>query len=133
MNLQWQNDQAPYLFIPLLEWIDGQGVVDDMGRGLLSGLRETHARGVGPADGLDGDTWVNERLLHITGGPPGLLAYLAALWRTALGGRPCSLQERQATIRVRLSNSFSRRADTPTQCQNAERERTMPARHSGGL
>jgi hypothetical protein len=55
-HLQWQNDQAAYLLVPVLEWIDGLGQLDDMGRGLLNGLRETQSRGVGPADGLGGTT-----------------------------------------------------------------------------
>jgi len=47
-HLQWQNDRAAYNLIPLLDWLDLRGQLDPMGQGLLNGLRETQARGVGP-------------------------------------------------------------------------------------
>ena len=49
VHLQWQNDQAAYKLIPVLEWLDGEGRLDPIGKGLLDGLRGTQARGVGPA------------------------------------------------------------------------------------
>jgi len=49
-HLQWQDDSTAYLLIPILEWLDAKGSLDDMGKGLLDGLRGTQARGVGPAD-----------------------------------------------------------------------------------
>ncbi len=55
-HLQWQNDHAAYKLIPVLEWLDANGQLDPMGRGLLEGLRRTHARGMGPAEDLSGAT-----------------------------------------------------------------------------
>jgi hypothetical protein len=49
-HLQWQDDWAAYKLVPILEWLDAQGHLDPMGKGLLDGLRGTQARGVGPAD-----------------------------------------------------------------------------------
>lgn len=51
-HLQWQNDLAAYNHVPALEWLDSKGYLDDMGRGLLDGLRGTQAKGIGPAEGL---------------------------------------------------------------------------------
>jgi len=49
VHLQWQNGQAAYKLIPVLEWLDGEGRLDPIGKGLLEGLHGTQARGVGPA------------------------------------------------------------------------------------
>ena len=48
VHLQWQDDWAAYRLVPILEWIDTQGHLDSIGKGLLEGLRGTQARGVGP-------------------------------------------------------------------------------------
>lgn len=50
VHLQWQNDQAAYKLVPVLEWLDGQSHLDQIGKGLLDGLHRTQAKGVGPAD-----------------------------------------------------------------------------------
>jgi hypothetical protein len=51
-HLQWQDDWAAYKLVPILEWLDAQGHLDPIGKGLLDGLRGTQARGVGPAGGV---------------------------------------------------------------------------------
>jgi hypothetical protein len=51
-HLQWQNDLAAYKLVPILEWLNGVGQLDPMGKGLLEGLQRTQAKGVGPADDL---------------------------------------------------------------------------------
>ena len=55
-HLQWQNDQAAYKLLPVLEWLDAKGYLDPMGKGLLEGLQRTQARGEGPAEHLSGTT-----------------------------------------------------------------------------
>jgi hypothetical protein len=50
VHLQWQNDPAAYGFLFVLEWLDGKGSLDPIGKGLLDGLRKTQAAGVGPAE-----------------------------------------------------------------------------------
>lgn len=49
IHLQWQNDVAAYNLIPVLEWLNEKGWLDAFGEGLLDGLRDTQARGVGLA------------------------------------------------------------------------------------
>lgn len=53
-HLQWQNNQAAYKLVPVLEWLDGQGHLDPMGKGLLDGLHRTQAKGVALAEELPG-------------------------------------------------------------------------------
>ena len=53
-HLQWQNDQAAYKLLPVLEWLDANGHLDPMGKGLLAGLQGTQARGAGPTEDLPG-------------------------------------------------------------------------------
>lgn len=48
-HLQWQDNWAAYKLVPILEWLDEEGCLDEMGKGLLSGLHGTQERGVGPA------------------------------------------------------------------------------------
>ena len=50
IHLQWQNDAAAYNLVPVLEWLEGRGWLDEIGKGLLDGLRRTQARGVGPKE-----------------------------------------------------------------------------------
>jgi hypothetical protein len=49
-HLQHQNDRDAYELISLLRWLDSKGALDEMGTGLLKGLRATEARGVGPKE-----------------------------------------------------------------------------------
>lgn len=49
-NLQWQNDRGAYFLIEALEYLDGIGVVDEMGKGLIDGLKKTRALGKGPKE-----------------------------------------------------------------------------------
>jgi hypothetical protein len=49
-HLQWQNDRRAYDLLPALKWINGQGLLDSMGRGLIENLERAQANGVGPAD-----------------------------------------------------------------------------------
>lgn len=51
IHLQWQNDLAAYILIPLLEWWASLGHLDEIGKGLLDGLRRTRDAGTGPAEG----------------------------------------------------------------------------------
>jgi hypothetical protein len=53
-HLQWQNDREAYELLPVLEWLDGRGHLDPMGKGLLEGLRRTKERGVGPREEIAG-------------------------------------------------------------------------------
>ncbi len=48
-HLQWQDIPAAYHLIPILEWLDSCGALDDMARGLLTGLRETRDQQLSPA------------------------------------------------------------------------------------
>lgn len=48
VHLQWQTDEAAYRLIPILEWLDQQHQLDEIGRGLLDGLRRMQAAGVKP-------------------------------------------------------------------------------------
>jgi hypothetical protein len=49
-HLQWQNDHGAYDLLPALKWINSQGLLDSMGRGLIENLERAQAKGVGPAD-----------------------------------------------------------------------------------
>jgi hypothetical protein len=49
IHLQWQNDEAAYKLIPILEWFEACGHLDDIGKGLLNGLRNAKETGAGPA------------------------------------------------------------------------------------
>lgn len=49
VNLQWQNDVAAYAFIPMLEWLADRGYLDELGKGLLEGLRQSRTSGLPPA------------------------------------------------------------------------------------
>lgn len=51
-HLQWQDDRAAYDLLPLLRWINSQGLLDPMGQGLIENLERTQAKGGGPADDL---------------------------------------------------------------------------------
>ncbi len=55
VHLQWQNNEAAYLLIPVIEWLNREGHLDEMGQGLLDGLRESRAEGKGPAPMVSGD------------------------------------------------------------------------------
>jgi len=50
IHLQWQNDHAAYNLVPVLEWLDGNGRLDQIGKGLPDGLRQAQASGVGPRE-----------------------------------------------------------------------------------
>lgn len=54
VHVQRQDDWAAYNLVPILAWIDAQGHLHRMGKGLLEGLRGTQARGVGPRDTAPG-------------------------------------------------------------------------------
>jgi hypothetical protein len=41
LNLSSQNDEAAYRLISVLEWIEGRGQLDEVGKGLLDDLRRT--------------------------------------------------------------------------------------------
>ena len=49
-HLQWQDDRAAYDLLPVLRWINSQGLLDPMGQGLLENLERAQAKGGGPAD-----------------------------------------------------------------------------------
>jgi hypothetical protein len=49
-HLQWQNDRAAYDLLPILRWINSQGLLDPMGQGLIENLEMAQAEGGGPAD-----------------------------------------------------------------------------------
>jgi hypothetical protein len=51
-HLQWQNDRTAYDLLPVLRWINNQGLLDPMGQGLVEGLERAQAKGGGPADDL---------------------------------------------------------------------------------
>jgi len=51
-HLQWQDDSAAYSLIAVLEWLHGRHQLDEIGIGLLRGLRDTKDRGVGPANDI---------------------------------------------------------------------------------
>lgn len=51
-HLQWQDDSAAYSLIPVLDWLQGRRQLDEIGIGLLRGLRDTKVRGVGPANDI---------------------------------------------------------------------------------
>jgi hypothetical protein len=48
-HLQWQDDPSAYALIPVFEWLEGRHQLDEIGVGLLNGLRSTRAKGLGPA------------------------------------------------------------------------------------
>lgn len=48
-HLQWQDDHTAYILIPLLEWLEQNGWLDDMGKGLLGNLRSARDQGFSPA------------------------------------------------------------------------------------
>jgi hypothetical protein len=60
-HLQWQNDEAAYKLVPVLDWLDEQDHLDPMGKGLLDGLHRTQAKGVGPAEDLPGSPSLKEK------------------------------------------------------------------------
>jgi hypothetical protein len=55
-HLQWQDDSAAYRLIPVLEWLQDQRQLDEIGVGLLRGLRDTKERGVGPANDIPAES-----------------------------------------------------------------------------
>ena len=42
LNLKSQSHEAAYRLIPVLEWIEMRGQLDEVGKGLLGDLRRTH-------------------------------------------------------------------------------------------
>jgi hypothetical protein len=56
MHLQWQNDAGAYTIVPLLEWLECGGHLDDIGKGLLDGLRRTREASVGLIRGGESDS-----------------------------------------------------------------------------
>jgi hypothetical protein len=51
-HLQWQDDGSAYALIPVLEWLEARHQLDEIGVGLLNGLRKAKSRGVGPASSV---------------------------------------------------------------------------------
>lgn len=49
-HLQWQDDRAAYDLLPVLRWINNQGLLDPMGQGLIENLERAQAKGGSPAD-----------------------------------------------------------------------------------
>jgi hypothetical protein len=49
VHLQWQDNMDAYKLIPILQWMNKSGQLDELGKGLLKGLRETKAAGESPA------------------------------------------------------------------------------------
>lgn len=60
-HLQWQDNPSAYALIPVLEWLESRHQLDEMGVGLLNGLRSTKSRGVGPASDLPAPIETDER------------------------------------------------------------------------
>jgi hypothetical protein len=50
IHLRGQNDEAAFRLISLLEWFDGRGDLDGIGKELLEGLKKARDIGVGPAE-----------------------------------------------------------------------------------
>lgn len=50
IHLQGQNDEAAFRLISILEWFDGRGYLDGIGKELLEGLKKARDIGVGPAE-----------------------------------------------------------------------------------
>lgn len=61
IHLQWQNDEAAYALLPLLQWFCRNGRLDQIGLGLLSGLESSHAAGLGPGEGIRRQTENDKR------------------------------------------------------------------------
>jgi hypothetical protein len=52
IHLQWQNDNAAYTLLPVLQWFRQHGRLDQIGLGLLSGLESSQAAGLGPGESI---------------------------------------------------------------------------------
>jgi hypothetical protein len=52
IHLQWQNDEAAFGLVPILDWLDGRGYLDRIGKGLLDGLKKARNMGVGPKEAI---------------------------------------------------------------------------------
>ena len=48
-HLQWQDDTNAFMFIPILEWLEQNGWLDEMGKGLLKNLQNSQDQGLSPA------------------------------------------------------------------------------------